>query len=282
MKTFDARTVVVAVALAFAPLALPAPAWAQSRNQAQIDSVSYDPASLRITIRGHNFSTVKSIKLFLSGEAQALPILQVSDQVVVGLLPAAIQPGSYAVVVGDGNGVNDADFFVTLGAAGPQGPKGDTGATGATGPQGAKGDTGATGATGPQGLKGDTGATGATGPQGPKGDVGATGAQGPAGPAPCRCWTEGSLRVFAEAYLNSTVNCQRGTHTSDGTRFAFIYTPDFSTAGAAAGEFTNGTGNCQLVVNGVAAVRHDGLPVEETAACRGEIITLGKTLGSCF
>ena len=37
---------------------------------------------------------------------------------------------------------------------GPQGPKGDTGATG---PQGPKGDTGATGATGP---KGDTGAAG--------------------------------------------------------------------------------------------------------------------------
>src|SRR5690349_2504531 len=38
-----------------------------------------------------------------------------------------------------------------------------------TGPQGPKGDTGATGATGPQGLKGDTGATGATGPAGPPG-----------------------------------------------------------------------------------------------------------------
>lgn len=40
---------------------------------------------------------------------------------------------------------------------GPQGPKGDTGATG---PQGPKGDTGATGEQGP---KGDTGATGAAG-----------------------------------------------------------------------------------------------------------------------
>lgn len=56
---------------------------------------------------------------------------------------------------------------------GPQGPKGDTGATG---PQGPKGDTGA---TGPQGPKGDTGEPG---PQGPKGDTGATGPQGPAGP----------------------------------------------------------------------------------------------------
>jgi hypothetical protein len=41
--------------------------------------------------------------------------------------------------------------------AGPQGPKGETGATG---PQGPKGDTGA---TGPQGPKGDTGATGPAG-----------------------------------------------------------------------------------------------------------------------
>lgn len=51
-------------------------------------------------------------------------------------------------------------------AVGPQGPKGDTGATGpkgATGPQGPKGDTGA---------KGDKGDTGATGPQGDKGDTG--------------------------------------------------------------------------------------------------------------
>ena len=55
---------------------------------------------------------------------------------------------------------------------GPQGPKGDTGATG---PQGPKGDTGA---TGPQGPKGNTGATG---PQGPKGNTGATGPQGPSG-----------------------------------------------------------------------------------------------------
>ncbi len=46
---------------------------------------------------------------------------------------------------------------------GPQGPKGDTGATG---PQGPKGDTGA---VGPQGPKGDTGATG------PKGAAGADG-----------------------------------------------------------------------------------------------------------
>lgn len=77
---------------------------------------------------------------------------------------------------------------------GPQGPKGDTGATGpqgpkgatgATGPQGPKGDTGP---QGPQGIQGETGpqgpkgATGATGAQGPKGDTGPAGPQGPQGP----------------------------------------------------------------------------------------------------
>lgn len=48
---------------------------------------------------------------------------------------------------------------------GPQGPKGETGATG---------PKGETGATGPQGVKGETGA------QGPKGETGATGQRGSA------------------------------------------------------------------------------------------------------
>ena len=58
------------------------------------------------------------------------------------------------------------EFLASL--IGPQGPKGDAGATG---PQGLKGDAGA---TGPQGLKGTTGATG---PQGPAGPAGASAAK---------------------------------------------------------------------------------------------------------
>lgn len=58
---------------------------------------------------------------------------------------------------------------------GPQGPKGDTGATG---PQGPKGNTRE---TGPQGPKGDTGETGPQGPAGADGAKGDTGATGPAG-----------------------------------------------------------------------------------------------------
>ena len=62
---------------------------------------------------------------------------------------------------------------------GPQGPKGDPGATGPQGPQGN------TGATGPQGNPGTAGATGPTGPAstvpGPTGPVGPTGPQGNTG-----------------------------------------------------------------------------------------------------
>ena len=65
---------------------------------------------------------------------------------------------------------------------GPQGPKGDTGATGPQGPQGIQGETGP---QGPQGLKGDTGDTGPqgeTGPRGPQGEQGPQGEIGPQGP----------------------------------------------------------------------------------------------------
>lgn len=64
------------------------------------------------------------------------------------------------------------------GAAGIQGPKGDTGAEGA---QGVQGQQGPAGITGPQGPAGEKGEAGATGPRGPKGDTGETGPQGEAG-----------------------------------------------------------------------------------------------------
>lgn len=56
-----------------------------------------------------------------------------------------------------------------MGATGPQGPAGITGATGAAGNQGPAGTTGATGATGAQGPAGAAGVTGPTGATGPTG-----------------------------------------------------------------------------------------------------------------
>jgi hypothetical protein len=58
-------------------------------------------------------------------------------------------------------------------ARGPQGPKGETGATGARGPQGIQGPKGDTGPQGEQGIQGPKGDTGATGPQGETGPTGA-------------------------------------------------------------------------------------------------------------
>lgn len=69
-------------------------------------------------------------------------------------------------------------------AEGPQGPQGQKGDTGATGPQGEKGETGETGPQGPEGPQGETGPQGPQGPQGvpgPQGDPGPQGATGPAG-----------------------------------------------------------------------------------------------------
>ena len=62
-----------------------------------------------------------------------------------------------------------------MGATGPQGPTGITGATGAAGTQGPAGTTGATGATGAQGPAGAAGVTGPTGATGPAGATGPTG-----------------------------------------------------------------------------------------------------------
>lgn len=62
-----------------------------------------------------------------------------------------------------------------MGATGPQGPTGITGATGAAGNQGPAGTTGATGATGAQGPAGAAGVTGPTGATGPAGATGPTG-----------------------------------------------------------------------------------------------------------
>lgn len=66
-----------------------------------------------------------------------------------------------------------------IGGEGPRGPQGVKGETGATGP---KGDQGAQGIQGPKGDKGDTGPQGLTGPKGDKGDTGAQGPKGDTGP----------------------------------------------------------------------------------------------------
>lgn len=186
---FRVRSLALALSLSLTLAAVPFAARADNGSPAVIHSASADAGLVNLTLQGANFTKVRSPRLLLSGVATPLPILSLTDQVLVALLPRGIAPGTYAVTVasgsgGDGNTVDD--FFVTLGAGGPagetgpQGPAGPKGDTGAAGPVGPKGDTGAPGPTGP---KGDTGAMGPAGPQGAAGTAGPQGMAGPQGPA---------------------------------------------------------------------------------------------------
>ena len=176
---FSTRPLVLALSLAVMPMT----ALADNGKPAVIDSASADAGLVNLTIHGNNFTKVKSVRLWLGGTATPLPIVSLTDQVLVALLPAGVAPGTYSLALGTGGSGGDAnivdDFFVTLGGtgtAGPAGPAGPQGAAGATGPAGPQG---ATGPAGPQGAPGPAGPQGATGPAGPQGDTGPTGPAGP-------------------------------------------------------------------------------------------------------
>lgn len=81
--------------------------------------------------------------------------------------------GDYRLTVATGRGERKRDQYdLTIGAVGPQGEPGETGAAGPPGPQGPQGATGAPGPAGPQGPQGATGAQGPEGPAGPPGVAG--------------------------------------------------------------------------------------------------------------
>src|SRR5690349_2135691 len=171
-KEFRLRPLAFATSLAFASL-MPLPfAALAADNHAVINSAAADSSLVNLTLHGQHFASVKRLTLLLSGTPVPLPILSITDQTIVALLPVGIAPGSYVVTLGSADSGNAEEFFVTLGGVGPAGP------TGATGPQGPQGNTGPTGATGPQGVQGPQGATGPQGPLGNTGPAGATGVQG--------------------------------------------------------------------------------------------------------
>ena len=161
----------VAIALVFAGVTLTAspPTVAAVTPQPLITEVQSGDGLLRIT--GFNFGG-GAPTITLGG--RVLRVVAVTSTGVDASLPD-MAPGSYllTLTVGSGGAQRSDDFWVALGAIGPQGPAGPAGATG---PQGSAG------ATGQQGLAGPAGPQGATGAQGPVGPAGAVGPQGPAGP----------------------------------------------------------------------------------------------------
>ncbi len=83
--------------------------------------------------------------------------------------------GDYLLTVAkNGRGLG-ADFEVTIGAVGPEGP---VGPAGVVGPQG---EQGVAGPVGPEGPAGPVGEQGVAGPAGPQGDQGVAGPEGPQG-----------------------------------------------------------------------------------------------------
>ena len=109
----------------------------------------------KITITGANFGTVAPA-VYIGNYPIQLTIQSNTATTVVATLPASIPPGSYLLSLKTtGKGAGTDEFWVTLGAVGPQGP---VGLTGSQGSPGSKGDPGVTGSAG---------ATGATGAQGP-------------------------------------------------------------------------------------------------------------------
>jgi collagen triple helix repeat protein/IPT/TIG domain-containing protein len=158
--------------------------------QTVIYRAQVDTAAAQITIFGSGFGT--SIPLVTLEGVPVTVISSTATSIVIGI-PAGVVPGSYLLAVapaptGPLGGRSYAEFDLTVGAVGPQGPQGipgQQGPPGAVGPQGVPGPTGAPGPAGPQGATGPQGVPGpqgAAGPQGAPGPQGATGAQGATGP----------------------------------------------------------------------------------------------------
>jgi len=93
----------------------------------EVRGITADTTANLVTIKGVNLidATGHSPKLVLLGALQ-LPVVSASGDQIVASLPSGIAPGSYRLTVGYGAGNTQSDQFdLTLGAAGPQGPKGD-------------------------------------------------------------------------------------------------------------------------------------------------------------
>ena len=143
-----------------------------------------------------------------------------------------------------------------MGASGPQGPTGITGATGAAGNQGPAGTTGATGATGAQGPAGAAGVTGPTGATGPAGATGPTGTSQISG---------------AMSALNTSASTL--SVTTDGTDIPLPVQPymDGFTADAANTEFAVAQTGTYLISYDIKMT--SGLPMSSKITLNGTPIT---------
>jgi len=170
-----ARIVLLALAIACSAALSTSPSVVAATSPSPlITSVTANPALTTLTITGSNLGSPGATVVTLDSYPQ-LVLTTVTNTSVVATLPAGVAPGSYLLMLTrTDTGPKTDEFWVTLGAVGPQGP---------AGPQGIQGPAGATGPIGLTGPQGPVGATGATGPAGQIGPQGPAGPIGPAGPS---------------------------------------------------------------------------------------------------
>lgn len=170
------RLPVLTIALGFcAGLAAATPVFAASANPPAITEVRAEADILRITGVDMGASSPRATL-----GSKALVIVSVTATQVEALLPAGIAPGGYLLTLAYGKGKDDYDeFWVTIGAAGPQGPAGKPGEIG---PPGRDGEPGARGKDGEPGARGKDGEPGTPGTDGAAGKNGEQGVAGPPGP----------------------------------------------------------------------------------------------------
>lgn len=187
-------------------------------NEIVIIEAFADVGGGELVLTGRNFDPTKRATVYFGDDGTALGNCDAVDARTVTCDLPVVPSGSYAVyVVNDGSRQTRGLFYVTVGATGPQGPKGDAGVDGAPGAKGDKGDAGVAGTPGAKGDKGDAGAPGSPGP---KGDPGADGADGADG-APGSDGADGAPGVVAATgpitydSATQTVGLVNGTRPGD-------------------------------------------------------------------
>jgi hypothetical protein len=119
-------------------------------QQLVIGSASFDAATERLAVYGHNFGATPGV---VSLNGFPLPALSWTSTFIEVGLSSATPSGTYLLTVSSGMGSVLFDTFnVTLGSVGPRGEPGAPGAPGEAGAQGEKGDPGPPGPPGPAGT----------------------------------------------------------------------------------------------------------------------------------
>lgn len=199
MKTITRRIFAMAMA-ALAVMSMSTGANADSTPLPVISEVRANSSNTLLHVIGANFSG-GTLQITLGNGGIPLLITLATPTQIDAVLPAGIPSGSYLLTLtiskktgkpDDTSDVRVDEFWVTLGATGPQG---------SAGPQGPAGKDGAMGPAGPQGPVGVPGATGAVGPRGPAG-AGLTSFDGLAG---LPCTVGGSSGLIAISYATDGV-----------------------------------------------------------------------------